>query len=237
VTALVPAAAGVLCGLATLLVMRRFSDQAAIRTAKARIRAHLYELRLFSEDPVLMLRANKNLVLWNVRYMRLALTPAAILVIPVVLTALQLDALYGKRSLYKGEAIVVTAHLKSQPLDPVLDATPSFRVDSPSVRMPSLRQVCWRVRALTGSDGALRLNLPGEVVEVPIRAGSGLRYIGGSCTSSLWGVLRDGCYFQSNLAESITIDYPTGGAYWEAWFAFSWLAAMLILRRRFRVTI
>jgi hypothetical protein len=64
-----------------------------------------------------------------------------------------------------------------------------------------------------------------------------LRYIGDSCSSSLWGLIREGCRIRSNLIEVVTIDYPDGGAFWEAWFAFSWLAAMLILRRRFGVTL
>jgi hypothetical protein len=237
VTALLPALTGVLWGVATLFVIRRFSDQGAIRTAKARVRAHLYELRLFADDPVLMLRANKNLVVWNVRYMRLALTPAAIIAIPAVLTAFQLDALYGKRSLYSGEAVVVTAQFKSPPSDAVLDAPPSFRVESPAVRIPSLRQVCWRIRALDSSDGVLHFKVPGEVLEVPVRAGSGFRYIAGSCPSSIWGIIQDGCYIRSNTADSITIDYPAGGANWAEWFGGSWLAAMLLFRSRFGVTL
>jgi hypothetical protein len=236
VTALLPAVAGVLCGLATLLVMRRFSDQAAIRTAKGRIRAHLYEISLFGDDPVLMLRANKNLVIWNLRYLRLALTPAAIIAIPVVLVALQVDALYGRRSLRQGESVIVTAQLKSESVDAVLAAPTSFQVETPSVRIPKLRQIWWRVRATGALDGTLRLTLPGEVVEVPIRAGPGLRYIGDSCASSTWGLIREGCSIRSNVADSVTIDYPGGGAYWEVWFAVTWLAAMLILRRRLAVT-
>jgi hypothetical protein len=235
VTALLSALAGALWGVATLLAIRRFSDQAAIRTAKARIRAHLYELRLFADEPMLMLRANKNLLIWNARYMRLAFTPAAIIAIPAVLTTFQFDALYGKRSLYAGEAVVVTAQFRSAPSDAVLEAPASFRVESPAVRIPSARQVCWRIRALANSDGVLHLKPPGEVVEVAVRAGSGLRYIGDYCPSSMWGAIQEGCYIRSNTVDSITIDYPGGGANWAAWFGVSWLAAMLILRGRLGV--
>src|SRR5688572_23637994 len=128
VTALLPGVAGALCGIATLLVMRRFSDQEAIRTAKSRLLAHLYELRLFGDDPRLVLRAQKNLFVWNLRYLRLALRPAAIIAIPAMLVALQLDALYGKRPLKQGEAAVVTVELKPgttlRSLEPVLTASP-----------------------------------------------------------------------------------------------------------------
>ena len=236
-TALLPGAAGLLFGLFTLLLIRGFSDQTAIRTAKARIRAHLYELRLFGDDPVLMLRANKKLLFWNMRYLKLTLTPAVMIAIPALLAALQLDALYGRRSLNQGEAVIVTAQLKSPGLDPVLVAASSFRIESPPVHIPSLEQASWRVRATGGSDGTLQLKLPGELVEVPIRAGTGLRYIGSSCTSSIWGLVSGGCSIRSNVAESVVIDYPAGGAKWTAWFGASWVTSVLILRRRFGVTL
>jgi hypothetical protein len=229
--------AGLLCGVTTLVLLRRFSDQAAIRTAKARIRAHLYELRLFSDDPVLILRANRKLLFWNLRYIKLTLTPVAITAIPAGLLSLQLDALFGKRSMNQGEAVVVTAQLRPPGLDALeLVATPSFHIESPPVLIRSLGQACWRVRAIGGLDGRVQVKLPGEVVDVPIRAGPGLRYIGNFCPSSIWGLISEGCFIQSNLAESVAIEYPAGRANWAAWFALSWLAATLMLRRSFGVT-
>jgi hypothetical protein len=223
--------------------MRRFSDQAAIRTAKARVRAHLYELRLF-DDPILILRAQKKLLLWNLRYVRLALRPAAAITIPALLIATQLHALYGKRALLQDEATVVTVQLKRAATpDPVLTTTPGFRVESPSVRVTSLRQICWRVRAIANSDGVLRLEVPGEMVEAPIRAGPGLRYVSAACASSPLGWIRDGCRIRSNFAESLMIEYPDGAvslagieAHWLLWFVLFWFGTMLLLRRRFRVT-
>jgi hypothetical protein len=237
---------GAACGIASLFIMRRFSDQAAIRTARARIRAHLYELRLFGDEPVLMLRAQKKLLLWNLRYLKLVFTPAAIIAIPALLLAGQLDALYGKRALRPGEAVLVTATLKpgtaADSIDPALSTAPSFAVESPSVRIPDLRQICWRVRAIGDSDGLLRLALPGEVVLHRIRAGAGLRYIADACRSSMWGLVENGCRIQSRLTESISIGYPAASvviagleAHWAVWFALSWFATMLIVRRRIGV--
>src|SRR5262245_34152492 len=135
--------------------MRRFSDQPAIRIARARMKAHLYELRLFNDDPVLMLRAQKKLLRWNLRYLKLALAPAAIMTVPAVLLALQLDALYGKRPLAEGEAVVVTAEMKPgvklEALKPSLETTSPFRVETPVVRIANLQQACWRVRAVHAS--------------------------------------------------------------------------------------
>ncbi len=239
--------AGVVCGAATLLVMRRFSDQQAIRTAKARVRAHMYELRLFADDPLIALRAQKNLLLWNLRYMRLALLPAAIIAVPALVVLAQLDALYGRRALVRGEAAVVTLQMKAgtglDSLNPLLTATSTFQVETPPVRIESLGQISWRVRAEDVSDGSLRLALPGEVLERPIHAGPGVRYVSADCPSSAFGWVRHGCSLESSSAESIRIDYPEGSvsiagleANWLVWLMLFWFAAMLLLRRRFRVT-
>lgn len=247
-TALVPALAGAVCGIATLLVMRRFSDQAAIRLARARMKAHLYELRLFNDDPVLMLRAQKNLLRWNLRYLKLALAPAAIMTVPAVLLALQLDALYGKRPLAVGEALVVTAEMKPgvklEAINPTLEVTSPFRVETPTVRIANLRQACWRIRSVQTSDGVLQLKLPGETVERTIRAGSGFRYVTSDCTSSMLGWIKDGCHLQSRSAESIHVAYPertVGFAgielHWAIWFGISWLVAMVLFRKRFHVAL
>jgi hypothetical protein len=227
--------------------MRRFSDQAGIRTAKARIRAHLYEVLLFGDDPVLILRAQKNLLLWNVRYLQLALTSAMIVALPALLIAAQLDALYGKRALAQGESAVVTVELKPavglDSLDPVLIASTGFHVETASVRVASAGQICWRVRAGAISDGMLQFRLPHEIVECPIRAGPGLRYVSAICKSSIFGLVLDGCRISSSSAQSIQIDYPDGyvsfagfQAHWMVWFAIFWLATMLVVRSHFGVT-
>jgi hypothetical protein len=236
---------GAAFGVLTLLAMRRFSDQDAIRVAKRRARAHLYELRLFSDDPVLALRAQKNLLVWNLRYLRLALIPAAVITIPALLIVAQLDALYGRRALRPGETAVIALQVKPGvalgSMDLTLTAPSTFHVESPPVRIEALRQVCWRVRAAGIGDGTLQIASSGEMVERPIHAGPGTRYVSATC-SARFGWVRHGCRLRSQTAESITIDYPEGAvsiagihAHWAVWFALFWLAAMLLLRRRFGV--
>jgi hypothetical protein len=241
-------ASGALCGVGSLLAMRRLADQRALRIAKARIRAHLYELRLFGDDPVLALRAQKNLFVWNLRYLKQALVPALAIAIPAVLAAAQLEALYGRAPLRRGENTVVTAQLKPQSpagaWDAALTAPAGFGVESPPVRIVDLRQICWRVRAIGEADGRLRLTIAGETIDCPIRAGRGLRRVSATCSSVPWAEVLSGCAIRSGAVESIHIDYAGNevrvagiGAHWLVWFALVWLAAMLGLRKRFGVVL
>lgn len=126
-----------------LAAFGRFSDQAAIRKAKARVWAHLYELRLFGDEPGLMLRANRNLLAANARYLRLMLKPAAAVVIPIALLMWQLDRAYGTRPFKAGETAVASIRGER----PVPTAPPGFQVETPAVRVPSRGVAYWRVRA------------------------------------------------------------------------------------------
>ena len=243
--ALLLALAGTVCGVGTLLAMRRFSDQRAVRSAKARVRAHLYEMRLFGDDPVLALRAQKKLLLWNLRYARLALLPAAIVAVPAILIMSQLEAVYGSEPLMPGETALVTVQLKrgTQPVAADLTAPSGFTVETPPVRIADLRQVCWRIRARGSADGELHFQTAGESLHRAIHAGPGLRYVTPECSSAPLASIWYGCAFESNSVESIAVDYRARkislfgfDAHWLVWFALFWLAAMLLLRRRFGVT-
>ncbi|HWR52692.1 MAG TPA: hypothetical protein VN428_16400 [Bryobacteraceae bacterium] len=136
-------AASVAAGVLMLAAFGRFSDQAAVRKAKARVWAHLYELRLFGDEPSLMLRANRNLLAANARYLGLMLKPAAVILIPAALLMWQLDRVYGTRPFERGETAVASVRGER----PVLTPPPGFVVETPAVRVPSRGVAYWRVRA------------------------------------------------------------------------------------------
>src|SRR5450755_2422344 len=62
----------------------RLADQAGIDLAKRKVRAHLYSFRLFVDEPFLIFRAQKELLIWNGRYLALLARPAVIMTIPTL---------------------------------------------------------------------------------------------------------------------------------------------------------
>jgi hypothetical protein len=155
----------------------------------------------------------------------------------------QLEALFGHRALAPGETTTITVQLKAGALIAALAAPQGFTVESPPVRIPELRQVCWRIRAAQASDGALRLKIGREDLERPVRAGWGMGFVRPTCSSAPMAFLRYGCELRSDSVESIHVDYSSRKiglfgleAHWLLWLALFWLAAMLLLRRRFGVT-
>src|SRR5262245_35956842 len=74
----------VLVGIAMLWVFRRTSNPEGIARAKARVMAHLYELRLFPDEPVLIWKAQWGLLKANARYAGMMLVPVAVMGLPMV---------------------------------------------------------------------------------------------------------------------------------------------------------
>lgn len=213
-------------GIAMLWAFGRFSDQERITLAKRKLKAYLYAFRLFADEPALILRAQKQLLIWNGRYLALMLRPAAVMLIPSVILLVQLDAVYGRRPLAAGEATIVTAHLDGDlgVLAPSLESK-GVAVETPAVRIPAEHQVCWRVRAIGRRSGSVILRVAGSSVSKTVAIGSGWHYLG-----------------DRPFGRRIEVSYPAAsvnllgfGVHWLVWFVSVSLLTMLAFRRRFGV--
>ena len=104
-----------LTGVGMLMVYRHISDQDKIKHVKNRIKAHFLEIRLFKEDMVIGLRAQKNILINNFKYMGLALKPMLFMLPPIILVLVQLEVRYGYRSFQPGDTSVLSVRLASDP--------------------------------------------------------------------------------------------------------------------------
>jgi hypothetical protein len=230
---------------AMLWAFGRCSDQAAIRVAKRKVRAHLLAFRLYADEPSQIFRSQKQLLVWNLRYLALMLRPTALTIVPLALLLFHLDAVYGRRPLEAGEAAIVTAQLASG-FDPVLALSGhGVAVETPPLRLPAERQVCWRVRATRGATGSVNLNLPGAPARKLVQAGTGFDYLSERRVASLpaWLFYPREARLPGTGLQSITVNYPSArisvfgfGVHWLVWFCIVSFVAMLTFRRRFRVT-
>ena len=148
-------ALGAVSGLTALLMLFAFrfaSDQRGIGTAKDRIKAHLLEIRLFRDEPWLVLRAQKHILLAILGYLRLAMAPIAVLILPVVYLALHLELFFGYQPLHAGESAVVSVTLDDRVAwDKVqvdLAVPDGVQVETPPLRIARTREVDWRLRGL-----------------------------------------------------------------------------------------
>lgn len=246
---------GILTGIAILPVFGRLSNTEGLALAKRKIRAALYEFRLFGDEPRLVFRAQGQLLLWNARYIGLILKPAAVIILPILALTMLMDTVYGHRPLMVGENTLVTARVANN-ID-LNNISPELRganiaVETPSVRLAGQHQVVWGIRAIAPGKDNLSVSLPGSATAVnaaqkSLDVGSGLHILADRRVSSIWDWLIDPgekLLPRNNAFRWIEVQYPDAevnlfgiGIPWIVWFILvSWIT-VFALRKPFGVII
>jgi len=236
-------------GIALLWIFSKTSDQARIRTTKKRLQARLLELRLYADDPRVVLRAQRALFTENLRYFALMLRPAVFATLPMILLLIVMDGFYGYRPLPPGESAVVTVQMRggTEPAaSPRIEVPDGFIVETPAARVIPDRQVSWRIRPERPASAQLQVLAGGEEAAKSIASGDGLGYLNGRrAGSALAWLLHPGePPLSGGAIEWIEVEYPPAEisyfglkTHWLVWFILFSMAAAFLLKGRFGVTI
>ena len=205
-----------LLGVLMLLIFRYTSDQRNIIETKSRIRAYIFELSLFKDDIGTVLSAQKNIFIYNLKYIKYALKPMLFMIIPVVVILIQLESWYGHRPLRPDETTIVSLKLRYG-VDPIPDITltagDGIDIETPPLRIPDEREVDWRIRAVAPGAHELKFKMPGQdITRQVIVSKGGLAQISPLVSASdvkdillnpSLKPLPDG-----SIVERLSIDYP-----------------------------
>jgi len=227
----------ILAGMGILIVLRYTSDQTTVRRAKGIAQAHLLEFRLFMDDPVLVLRAQRDLIVANFRFVKLLLRPFLWMLVPMALLLAFLESFYGHAPLRVGDAAILTASLKNSAAVLTLQAPAGFAVETPAVRVLADHQVSWRIRPLRAATGELQVLHDGRPVTKRITAGSGVSFLS-ERRGTLLGLLLHPAEppVPGNEIEWIEIQYPPAVVlhlHWLVWFLAVSAITAFALRRHF----
>lgn len=170
-------AVSLLTAVLILGVFKLVSNQAAVRRAKDRIKAHLLETRLYKDSLRITLKAQAGILKANLSYMAANLKPLAVMIVPLVLILARLGLWYDRAPLRPGEQTLVKVGLveSADPLalDLRIEAPPSVEVTSPAVRIPDEREVVWRIRAREEGRGLIVVRTGGRSLEKSVTVGNG----------------------------------------------------------------
>jgi len=163
----------VLTALLVLLVYKYLSSQEAIKKAKDRSKAHILEIRLFQDDPVLMGRAVRAVLATNLTYLRLNMKPFLIVFVPLFLLLVQMETRFGYRPLLPNESAIVRTSWRSPvPVDkapcPTLVPNDGLSLESPPVRIEERNEIDWRIRVTRMGTTGLVLKTMNDSVALPV---------------------------------------------------------------------
>ena len=134
-----------------LLVFRYTSNQAGIERAKDRVKGHLLELWLYRDDLWVTLRALGNVLRYNMTYLRHALAPMAVMLVPFVLMLVQIESRFAFRSLHAGESVILRLYVDGE--GPVSAVPTALRLpegleqETPALRIDETGEIVWRLGA------------------------------------------------------------------------------------------
>jgi hypothetical protein len=216
-----------LIGILMLWLFKLVTPQAKLAKARNRLFGHLYEMGLYQDDLGVLMRIQGALFTANMRYVSLTLPALVVLLPPVALTLVQLEARFQHDALELGSTVLVSATLAEDQTDLlnqlVLEPGDGMALDAPAVRNHRDGVVWWRLRVESAGwhEIAVTDGSDGRWTKL-IKAEEGLRPVTlHRDRSGLWAALSNpaepGLSADSPLA-SLTVHPPTE----NEWFAQQW---------------
>lgn len=203
-----------LVGVLMLWIFGKVSNQSAIGLIRDKIRGNLIGIRLFGDDLGMLFRLQATIFRQTLTYLRYAMMPMLIMLVPVLLILTQLNLRFDLRPLDAGDKTVVTVTLRdTSPLDQVveLQVPEGVTVETPGVRIQSEREVAWRIRVDEPGNHRLTLRAGDDRVEKTLLAGSRWGAVSPLKTGASWidNLLYPGesPIAKSNRIEAVTVQY------------------------------
>jgi hypothetical protein len=152
-------------GVLMLWLFGKVSNQETIRVVRDNIRGNLIGIRLFGDDIGLLFKLQGRIMRQTLTYLRHAFVPILVMIVPVMFILIQMNLRFELRPLEPGESSIVKVTLR----DPAamsgglsLEAPQGVSVETAPVRITSLMEVSWRIRATEPGRHQLLVKAGGE---------------------------------------------------------------------------
>ncbi len=154
----------ILTGLVMIVLFGYLSDQKAVRVAKDQLRAQLLAVRLFQDQPQVVLRAYGRILTGTGRYLRVSFKPLAVIILPMIALLVYGDRYLGSLPFQTNQPILLKAQLaKTGGLDNVaLRLPPGLSESAPAVHIADNNEVDWRLVASADGDYTVNVLVEGQ---------------------------------------------------------------------------
>ena len=166
----------VLSGVLMLWIFGKVSNQPAIKRHKDRMQGFIIGIRVYRDDLRQLFLFQGKILGHLVIYLKHAVVPLLIILVPVIPILAQLNLHFAARPLPAGEPTILTATVRDAASlgdGFSLESTDTVEVQTVAVHAPSLREVSWRIRPLSDGIHVIRIQTPDGPIEKQIIAGDG----------------------------------------------------------------
>ena len=227
-----------------LLVIRKTSPQRRIRHARGQMAGAIFEMRLYLDHPVQLLRAQGRLIRWSVVYVGYLLPSMLVLAAPLGLLFVHLEARHGFAPLPVAEAAVVRIEVAPgvSTRDLSLDTGGGLAVTA-RVHAEDEHALYARIAVRTAGTHTLAIHAGDATVQIAIVADRDADVVSPERRhgiSELWS-LGAGDPIATDAIRAVTIPYPDRPtSVWMPWWLY-WLGVAtgfaLVLRDRMGVAL
>jgi hypothetical protein len=240
-----------LAGLIFIPVFKYFSNQHAVTAIRERIAADLLAIRIFKDNPSVMIRAQGRILSGSFRLLWHTVPSLLIMIVPISFLLTQMSGWYQFRPLHAGEPAVITVKTHSghpQSLSDIrMNSSPDVEVLAGPVCIETMNELAWKV--VGRRDGSLTLDFqtPGGMITKKLSVGGNSfpvsikipdRTLGGVLLNPLHPPPPEGM-----LIQSITITYgdpfvdPMVRSDWLVVFCLASLIVFWVFKRFFGVMV
>ncbi|MFC1814564.1 hypothetical protein ACFL0M_01220 [Thermodesulfobacteriota bacterium] len=143
-----------------LVIFKKTSNQEMIRQYKNKIFAHILEIRLYKDQPILTIKIIFSILRYNLIYLRYTLVPLLVMFPIIVVISVQLNNRYGYAPLASNLRFIIRAELDkavvadvSRGLERIrLETSDGIIVETSPMRIISQASIFWRAKVI-GSKG------------------------------------------------------------------------------------
>ncbi len=143
-------------GAMLLLIFKATSNQKALKAIKNGISGGFLEVRIYKDDPVLMINALKGIFAADFAYLRHAVVPLVIMIVPVMIFLVHADMRYGARPVRPGETVTISVLADAKDLVGLKKISMALPEELhevvPPVRIPDNGEIDFAIKANRGGD-------------------------------------------------------------------------------------
>lgn len=224
-------------GVALIFLFKATSNQDRIKATRDAFKARILEMRIYQDDVLLIFKALGGALWTNVAYLRASLKPILVLLVVAMPVFIQLDERYGREHITPGDTALLTVTLKDgvDPMTTPITASggDAVTIDAPPVRVPSAREIDWRLRVRSAGTHPFTVTAYDAPYEFPVVAAASNRTIGFTRTANSAGetLLHPSLpeIPRNSPIESVHIQYPTPDYSLVFWRTPWWVVFIVVV--------